>query len=272
MENLNLLHKRNSETIKGFTNIVKDFKKLKSEAVKSLITEVIKEDTGVDITSINTGEFYDSILKMDLEVNHLSTNEGQYLFGRSYNEFNIRFEVNMSSFSSGSYHNSSSWKEPRFNLENRIKALQLTPYLTEEYQKELSTIANSVHLGEEEDFALSINSKKWELQKENSKISSAIAEVKSLEIIETLLNNDLNFEAQMWWGNGNYSYEYAETFRIDKVNDKSIKCSFIKSRGFTEPRVVTKNLKKDAFFDMIWSFVTANKTTKELIENDNNKN
>ena len=42
MENLNLLHKRNSETIKGFTNIVKDFKKLKSEAVQSLITEVIK--------------------------------------------------------------------------------------------------------------------------------------------------------------------------------------------------------------------------------------
>ena len=154
MENLNLLHKRNSETIKGFTNIVKDFKKLKSEAVKSLITEVIKEDTGVDITSINTGEFYDSILKMDLEVNDLSTYEGQYLFGRSYDEFNIRFEVNMSSFSSGSYHNQLSWKEPRYNLENRIKALQLTPYLTEEYQKELSTIANSVHLGEEEDFEM----------------------------------------------------------------------------------------------------------------------
>ena len=39
MENLNLLHKRNKETIKGFENIVRDFKKLKSEAVKSLIED-----------------------------------------------------------------------------------------------------------------------------------------------------------------------------------------------------------------------------------------
>ena len=267
MENLNLLHKRNSETIKGFTNIVKDFKKLKSEAVKSLITEVIKEDTGIDIYGIESNG-YSSIIRMYLEVQDLQMSEGQYLFGNSWDDYNIKFEVNMSSISSGSYHNNTT----RFNLENRIKALQLIPYLTKEYQDELSIIANSVHLGEDEDFAMSVSSKKWILERENSKIWNDVAEIKNLEIIETLLNNDLNFNAQMWWGNGNYSYEYAEKFRIDKVNDKSIKCSFIKSRGLTEPRVVTKNLKKDAFFDMIWSFVRANKTTKELIENDNNKN
>ena len=200
---------------------------------------------------------------MDLGVLDLQISEGQYLFGRSYDEFNLRIEVNMSSISSGSYHNNTS----RFNLENRIKALQLVPYLTKEYQEELSTIANSIHLGEEEDFAISLSAKTWKLERENSRIWNDVAEVKNLEIIETLLNNDLEINDQMWWGNGNYSYEYAETFRIDKVNDKSIKCSFIKSRGLTEPRVVTKNLKTDAFFDMIWGFVTANKTTQELIEN-----
>jgi hypothetical protein len=258
MENLNLLH----ETIKGFTNIVKDFKKLKSEAVKSLITEVIKEDTGVDITSINTGEFFNSLFRMDLDVLDLQVCEGQYLFGRRYDEFKIRIEVNMSSMSSGSYHNNPS----RFNLENRIKALQLVPYLTKEYQEELSIIANSVHLGEDEDFAISLNAKTWKLERENSRIWSDVAEVKNLEILETLLNNDLEINDKMWWGQGEYSYEYAETFRIDKINDKSIKCSFIKSRGLTEPRVVTRNLKTEAFFDMMWSFVTANKTTQELIE------
>ena len=268
MKNLNLLHERNNKTIQGFNNVIFDFKELKSEVVKSLITEVIKEDTGVDISGIETND-YSSSIRMDLEVHDLSRYEGQYLFGKHYSDFDIRFEVNMSTFNSCNYHSSPDRYVYQPNsIEDRIKALQLTPYLTKEYQEELGVIANSVHLGEEEDFALLTESKKWELEKENSKISSAIAEVKSLEIIETLLNNDLEINAQMRWGNGNYSYEYAETFRIDKVNDKSIKCSFIKSRGLTEPRVVTKNLKKSAFFDMIWSFVRANKTTKELIEND----
>jgi hypothetical protein len=43
MENLNLLHKRNSETIKGFTNIVKDFKKLKSESVQVAIIIILQD-------------------------------------------------------------------------------------------------------------------------------------------------------------------------------------------------------------------------------------
>ena len=171
MENLNLLHKRNKETIKGFENIVRDFKNLKSEAVKSLITEVIKEDTGVDITSINTGEFFDNLFRMDLGFLDLQVCEGQYLFGRSYDDFNIRIEVNMSSISSGSYHNNST----RFNLENRIKALQLIPYLTKEYQEELSIIANSVHLGEDEDFAISVSAKRWILERENSRIWNDVA-------------------------------------------------------------------------------------------------
>ena len=168
----------------------------------------------------------------------------------------------MSSISSGSYHNNPT----RFNLENRIKALQLVPHLTKEYQEELSIIANSVHLGEDEDFAICLRAKRWELERENGRIWSDIAEVHNLEILETLLNNDLEINDKMWWGNGEYSYEYAETFRIDKINDKSIKCSFIKSRGLTEPRVVTRTLKTEAFFDMMWSFVSASKTTQELIE------
>lgn len=263
MENLTNIKKQNEETIKALSVLINKFKQDKTDAVLQIVTEVISDKTGIDVSPLFESENnYRSSFRTGIDKRDLGRVDGQYIFGRSYRDYVLDMYVNMSSFNSDNFH-----KYPNeYDINQRIAALQLTPYLTEDFVSEISDIVHTIHLGADEDFAMQMESKKYALESENAQLSNDIQEIWELEVLETLQNNDVVIEDRLYWGVGDYSYEYAEELRIDKINPKSIGCSFIKKRGLESPRVVTKNVKTSAFFDMVFSHVNATKTTDELIK------
>jgi hypothetical protein len=263
MENLTNIKKQNEETIKALSVLINKFKQDKTDAVLQVVTEYISDKTGIDVSILFESENnYRIPLRTGIHKNDLCNVDGQYIFGRSYREYVLDMYVNMSSFNSDNFH-----KYPNdYDINQRIAALQLTPFLTEDFVREISDVVGTIHLGADEDFAMQMESKKNVLSSENLQLANDIQEIWELQVLETLQNNDVVVDDRLYWGVGDYSYEYAEELRIDKVNPKSIGCSFIKKRGLESPRVVTKNVKTSAFFDMVWGLVKAEKTTDELIK------